>query len=284
MTRAPEGQRSIRLYRTARGPVVEYDGAFHPVAHDWDSLINHGDLLAYLRRATERSAGESRIERALAPIGSQEVWAAGVTYYRSRTARLEESKTGGGSSFYDRVYEAERPELFFKAASWRVRGPGDTIRVRRDARWTVPEPEIALCINAGGQIVGYTIGNDVSSRDIEGENPLYLPQAKIYDGACSLGPGVLVSSEPLPAETVISLRVSRAGEIVAQGQTTFSQMRRDARELVEFLYRETSFPTGCVLLTGTGIVPPDEFTLQPGDEIAIDVPAIGTLTNTVSPS
>lgn len=284
MTRTPEGQRSMRLYRTARGPVVEHDGAFHLVAQDWDTLINHGDLLAYLRHTTERSSGESRIERALAPIGSQEVWAAGVTYYRSRTARLEESKTGGGSSFYDRVYEAERPELFFKAASWRVRGPGDTIRVRRDARWTVPEPEIALCINAGGQIVGYTIGNDVSSRDIEGENPLYLPQAKIYDGACSLGPAVLVSNEPLSAETVISLRVSRGGEIVAQGQTTFSQMRRDARQLVEFLYRETSFPTGCVLLTGTGIVPPDEFTLQPGDEIAIDVPAIGTLTNTVSPS
>ena len=274
----------MRLYRTARGPVVEQDGAFYPLAQDWDALINHGDLLAYLRHATERSAGESRIEGALAPIGSQEVWAAGVTYYRSRTARLEESKTGGGSSFYDRVYEAERPELFFKAAPWRVRGPGDAIRVRRDARWTVPEPEIALCINALGQIVGYTIGNDVSSRDIEGENPLYLPQAKIYDGACSLGPAVLVSNEPLPAETVISLRVSRGGEVVAQGQTTFSRMRRDTRELVEFLYRETSFPTGCVLLTGTGIVPPDEFTLQPGDEIAIDVPAIGTLTNTVSPS
>ena len=272
----------MRLYRTPQGPVVEYDGAFHPVAQDWDSLINHGDLLAYLRHAIARSAGESRIERALAPIGSQEVWAAGVTYYRSRTARLEESRAGGGASFYDRVYEAERPELFFKAAPWRVRGPGDPIRVRRDARWTVPEPEIALCINARGQIVGYTIGNDVSSRDIEGENPLYLPQAKIYDGACALGPAVLVAREPLPAETAISLRVSRGGAIVAQGQTTFSQMRRDARELVEYLYRETSFPTGCVLLTGTGIVPPDEFTLQPGDEIVIDVPAIGTLTNTVS--
>ena len=274
----------MRLYRTSRGPMVESAGAFHPVDYDWDSLINRDDLLAYLRHATERSAGESGIERALAPIGSQEVWAAGVTYYRSRTARLEESKAGGGSSFYDRVYEAERPELFFKAAPWRVRGPGDQIRVRRDARWTVPEPEIALCINARGQVVGYTIGNDVSSRDIEGENPLYLPQAKIYDGACALGPAVLVSSEPLPVETVISLRVSRGAVIVAEGQTTFSRMRRDARELVEFLYRETSFPTGCVLLTGTGIVPPDEFTLQPGDEIAIDVPEIGTLTNTVSPS
>jgi 2-dehydro-3-deoxy-D-arabinonate dehydratase len=274
----------MRLYRTARGPLVEYDGAFHPVTQDWDSLINREDLLSYLRHAIERSEGSSRVDRALAPIGSQEVWAAGVTYYRSRTARLDESKTGGGSSFYDRVYEAERPELFFKAAPWRVRGPGDQIRVRRDAKWTVPEPEIALCINARGQIVGYTIGNDVSSRDIEGENPLYLPQAKIYDGACALGPAMLVTNEPLATETSISLRVSRGGAVVAEGQTTFSQMRRDARELVEFLYRETSFPTGCVLLTGTGIVPPDEFTLQPGDEIAIGVPAIGTLTNTVSPS
>jgi 2-dehydro-3-deoxy-D-arabinonate dehydratase len=274
----------MRLYRTPGGPVVEHDGAFHPVAHDWDSLINHPDLAAYLRHSAERSAGEQGIERILAPIGSQEVWAAGVTYYRSRTARLEESKVGGGASFYDRVYEAERPELFFKAAPWRVRGPGDAIRVRRDARWTVPEPEIALCINARGQIVGFTIGNDVSSRDIEGENPLYLPQAKIYDGACALGPAVLVSSEPLPPDTSVALRVSRSGAVVAEGRTTFSQMRRDARELVEYLYRETSFPTGCVLLTGTGIVPPDEFTLQPGDEITIDVPAIGTLSNTVAPS
>ena len=272
----------MRLYRTPQGPVVEHQGEFHPVAQDWDALVNHADLLGYLRHSAERSVGESRIEHVLAPIGSQEVWAAGVAYYRSRTARLEESKAGGGASFYDRVYEAERPELFFKAAPWRVRGPGDAIRVRGDARWTVPEPEIALCINARAEIVGYTIGNDVSSRDIEGENPLYLPQAKIYDGSCALGPALLVSSEPLPPDTAIALRVSRRGAVVAEGATTFSQMRRDARELVEFLYRETSFPTGCVLLTGTGIVPPDEFTLQAGDEITIDVPAIGTLRNTVA--
>jgi len=262
--------------------VLEHEGTFHRVAQDWDSLINHPELLVYLHHSVERSVGEAQVEHVLAPISSQEVWAAGVTYYRSRTARLEESKVGGGASFYDRVYEAERPELFFKAAPWRVRGPGDAIRVRRDARWTVPEPEIALCINARAQIVGYTIGNDVSSRDIEGENPLYLPQAKIYDGACALGPAVLVSTDPLPPDTAIALRVSRGGAVVADGATTFSRMRRDARDLVEFLYRETSFPTGCVLLTGTGIVPPDDFTLQPGDEITIDVPAIGTLRNTVA--
>ena len=193
----------MRLYRTVRGPVVEHEGEFHSIAHDWDTLINRADLSTYLDHAVDRSPGESSIARILAPIGTQEVWAAGVTYTRSRTARLEESKVAGGGSFYDKVYEAERPELFFKAAPWRVRGPGDTIRVRRDARWTVPEPEFALCVNARGEIVGVTIGNDVSSRDIEGENPLYLPQAKIYDGSCALGPCILVSPEPLPADTPI---------------------------------------------------------------------------------
>jgi len=272
----------MRLYRTTRGTVVEHEGSFHRLTHDWDSLVNHADLAAYLRHACGRSAGESEIgDRVLAPIGQQEVWAAGVTYYRSRAARLEESKEAGGGSFYDRVYEADRPELFFKAAPWRVRGPGDVVRVRRDARWTVPEPEIALCINARGEIIGYTIGNDVSSRDIEGENPLYLPQAKIYDGACALGPAMLVSTGSLPPETRIELRVTRGGHTVVSGETTFAQMRRDASELVEFLYRETSFPDGCVLLTGTGIVPPEGFTLQPGDEIRIDVPPIGTLINVV---
>jgi len=272
----------MRLYRTTRGTVVEHEDAFHRLALDWDSLLNHADLAAYLRHACDRSAGEAGIEeRVLAPIGNQEVWAAGVTYYRSRAARVQESDAAGSGSFYDRVYDADRPELFFKATPWRVRGPGDVVRVRRDAHWTVPEPEIALCINARGEIVGSTIGNDVSSRDIEGENPLYLPQAKIYDGACALGPAMLVSTEPLPADTTIALRVTRSGEAAVTGETTFAQMRRDARELVEFLYRETSFPDGCVLLTGTGIVPAEDFTLQPGDEIRIDVPPIGTLLNIV---
>lgn len=272
----------MRLYRTVRGAVVEIDGRFHHVTLDWDALINHADLTGYLRLATRRSSGENQLgDRPLAPIGTQEVWAAGVTYYRSRAARIEESKDVGGGTFYDRVYDAERPELFFKAAGWRVRGPDEIVRVRRDARWTVPEPEIALCINARGTIIGYSIGNDVSSRDIEGENPLYLPQAKIYDGACALGPAVLVSNERLSADTPIELRVTRGGAPVAEGRTTFSQMRRDPRELVEHLYRETSFPAGCVLLTGTGVVPPDDFTLKPGDEIRIDVPPIGTLANVV---
>ncbi len=270
------------MYRTSRGAVVEDGGAYYDLAADWDTLFNHHDLIAYLRHASSRSPGRSELrDRVLAPIGTQEVWAAGVTYYRSRAARIEESSASGGGTFYDKVYEAERPELFFKAPAWRVRGSGDPVRARRDARWTVPEPEVAFCINARGAIVGYTIGNDVSSRDIEGQNPLYLPQAKIYDGACALGPGILVSADPLPPDTAIELRVSRAGMPVVDDRTTFSQMRRDPGELVEFLYRETSFPTGCILLTGTGIVPPDDFTLQPGDEIRIDVPPIGTLINSV---
>ena len=272
----------MRVYRTSRGAVLEDGGAYYDLAADWDTLFNHHDLIAYLHDASTRSPGRSELgDRVLAPIGTQEVWAAGVTYSRSRAARIEESRDAGGGTFYDKVYEADRPELFFKASAWRVRASGDPVRVRRDARWTVPEPEIALCVNTRGTVFGYTIGNDVSSRDIEGENPLYLPQAKIYDGACSLGPAILVSAGPLPSDTAIELRVSRAGMPVVDGRTTFSQMRRDPGELVEFLYRETTFPTGCVLLTGTGIVPPDDFTLQPGDEIRIDVPPIGTLINSV---
>jgi 2-dehydro-3-deoxy-D-arabinonate dehydratase len=193
---------------------------------------------------------------------------------------MEESHAAGGGSFYDRVYDAPRPELFFKAMPWRVRGSGDRVRIRRDAKWSVPEPEIVLCVNARGAIVGVTIGNDMSSRDIEGENPLYLSQAKIYDGACAIGPSLLIGAE-LQADTSIELRVTRAGAIIYEGHTTFGQMKRDPRELVDFLYRETTFPRGAMLFTGTGIVPPDEFTLHARDEIAIHVPPIGTLTNIV---
>ena len=272
----------MRLYRTMRGPVLEEGGRFFPLDDEWDTLIGHEDLAAHLRAVAERGPGGVRLDDLLlAPIGSQEVWAAGVTYFRSRTARIEESKDAGGGSFYDRVYQAERPELFFKAAPWRVRGPEQPVRVRRDAKWSVPEPELALCVNGRGRIVGYTIGNDMSSRDIEGENPLYLPQAKIYDGSCALGPALLVRDEPLAPETAIELRILREGDTVFEGSTTLAQMRRSPAELVEFLYRETSFPLGCVLLTGTGVVPPDDFTLHPGDEVRIRIPEIGTLCNPV---
>jgi 2-dehydro-3-deoxy-D-arabinonate dehydratase len=220
-------------------------------------------------------------ETPLAPIDSQEVWAAGVTYVRSRTARMKESEVAGGGSFYDRVYTADRPELFFKALAHRVVGPGDKVRIRRDSKWNVPEPELALVISPEGKITGYTIGNDMSSRDIEGENPLYLPQAKVYDRSCALGPAILVADAPLPPTTAIRLEIRRAEEMVFADSTTLASMKRRPEELVEYLYRETSFPNGCILLTGTGIVPPDTFTLQSADEIAISIEGIGVLRNWV---
>jgi 2-dehydro-3-deoxy-D-arabinonate dehydratase len=281
----------LKLYRTAAGAVLESGAARHALPDPWDALVNRDNLHAYLSgiAAGERTGQRVRAQTAesdgetapLAPIGSQEVWAAGVTYYRSRAARIEESRDAGGGTFYDRVYEAERPELFFKAAAWRVRGPGEEIRVRTDARWSVPEPELALYINARGRIIGCTIGNDVSSRDIEGENPLYLPQAKVYDGSCALGPAVLITPEPLPPETAIGLRIERGGAIAFEDGTTLAQLKRAPASLAEWLFRETSFPTGAVLLTGTGIVPPDDFTLRSGDVVTITIPPIGSLTNPV---
>jgi 2-dehydro-3-deoxy-D-arabinonate dehydratase len=272
----------MKLHRTERGPVLEHSAAFFQLADEWDALLNHDALAEHLYAVAEVSSSRAELgDGILAPIGSQEVWAAGVTYHRSRVARIEESEDAGGGSFYDRVYNAARPELFLKAAPWRVRGPGDPVRIRRDATWSVPEPELVLCINARAEIVGYTIGNDMSSRDIEGENPLYLPQAKIYDGSCALGPALLVREAPLPTDTSIELRITRSGKAVFEGSTTLAQMRRTSEELVEFLYRETSFPHGCMLLTGTGIVPPDAFTLAPGDEVTIRIPPIGSLTNPV---
>ena len=219
----------------------------------------------------------------LAPIESQEVWAAGVTYLRSRNARMEEASEagGGGGSFYDKVYDAERPELFFKATPHRVVGPGDDVRIRRDAHWNVPEPEVALAINRAGEIFGFTIGNDMSSRDIEGENPLYLPQAKVYRGCCALGPGIVLR-ESLPPETTIDLTIERNAAIVFSGQTSLAQMKRTFGELVSFLFRDNEFPRGCFLLTGTGIIPPNEFTLAPGDSIEIRVQGIGVLANQVA--
>jgi 2-dehydro-3-deoxy-D-arabinonate dehydratase len=274
---------SLRLHRTAGGPVVEQDGAFVRLAEEWDALLNRPGLAGHLAAAAERGAHVAPpLEPLLAPVVGQEIWAAGVTYERSRTARLEESKNAGGATFYDRVYGAERPELFFKCPGWRVRGGGQPVRIRRDSRWSVPEPELALVINARGEIVAYTAGNDMSARDIEAENPLYLPQAKIWDGACALGPALLVRAEPLPPETPITVRVSRAGAVAFEDGTTLARMKRAPDELVAYLYRETSFPAGCVLLTGTGIVPPAAFALASGDEIEIYVPAIGTLKNPVA--
>src|SRR5215213_2624495 len=279
----------MKLYRTTRGVRVESGGVASLMrGTEWDVLVGQPDPAAWVRgqlaslRPSE-SPGLAEGERVLAPIGEQEVWAAGVTYLRSKQARMEESESAGGGDFYDRVYAADRPELFFKATAHRVAGPGEPVRIRRDSKWNVPEPELALLVNPRGRIVGYTIGNDMSSRDIEGENPLYLPQAKVYDGCCALGPAVLLADEPLAKSTEIRLRIRRGGADAFSGKTSLSQMKRDPQELVDWLFRESTFPNGCYLLTGTGVVPPDDFTLQPGDEIEITIDPIGTLRNVVAP-
>jgi 2-dehydro-3-deoxy-D-arabinonate dehydratase len=218
----------------------------------------------------------------LAPIGSQEVWAAGVTYLRSRDARMEESKESGGASFYDKVYEAERPELFFKSQPHRVAAHGEKVYIRRDSSWNVPEPELTLFINSRGQIQGYTIGNDMSSRSIEGENPLYLPQAKVYDRSAALGPGLYVPPSPIALTTVIRMAIRRGPETVYRGEVAISQIKRSLTELAHWLYRESDFPTGCFLMTGTCLVPGNDFTLREGDNVEISIDGIGTLTNSVS--
>jgi 2-dehydro-3-deoxy-D-arabinonate dehydratase len=263
---------------------VEERGSHYRVPEsNWDSLVTHADLRGYLESvvAAGNPAADFAAARKLAPIGSQEVWAAGVTYYRSRSARMAESKDAGGGDFYDRVYTAERPELFFKATSSRTAGPGGEVRIRSDATWSVPEPELTLLINSRGQIIGYTVGNDMSSRDIEGENPLYLPQAKVYDRSCALGPCILVASDPLPKETPIRIEIARGGSAVFSGATTLAEMKRAPADLVAYLFRENHFPSGAFLMTGTGIVPPDEFTLAPGDQIRMTIDPIGMLENVV---
>jgi len=216
----------------------------------------------------------------ISPIERQEVWAAGVTYLRSKNARMEESNFSANA--YDRVYSAQRPEIFFKSLSEKVVGPGEPVGIRKDAQWNVPEPELALVINSQGIIVGYTIGNDMSSRDIEGENLLYLPQAKTYHRSCALGPCIEVGSTEKVARTwTITLRIYRGGKIVFEGQTTVNRIKRSFEELVSYLYRSQTFPHGAVLLTGTGIVPGNDFTLLPDDKVRIEVNGIGVLENTV---
>jgi len=218
--------------------------------------------------------------RLLAPVEQQEVWAAGVTYLRSKKARMEESNFS--ATAYDQVYEAPRPELFFKSLPEKVVASGEAVGIRKDARWNVPEPELALVINSRGHIAGYTIGNDMSSRDIEGENLLYLPQAKIYNRSCALGPCVAVGTGEAEARAwKIGLRILRGRQTVFEGETSAAQIKRGFAELVSYLFRSQTFPHGAVLLTGTGVVPPDGFTLQAGDTIQIDVSGIGRLENKV---
>jgi 2-dehydro-3-deoxy-D-arabinonate dehydratase len=277
----------LRLFATSSGLLVEAANAQRvrirgPLTIDM--LFQADDPLALAAAAMAGSdpAGTAVEAELRAPLVSQEVWAAGVTYYRSRTARMAEAKDAGGGSFYDRVYEAERPELFFKATPHRVVGHGGRIRIRADSKWNVPEPELTLAINSRGRIFGYTIGDDVSSRDIEGENPLYLPQAKAYLGAAALGPSLLITDELPAPTTTIALEIRRAGQVVFTGETNIGQIKRPLPSLADWLFRENAFPAGCYLMTGTGIVPPDAFTLHRGDEVRITIEPVGTLSNVVA--
>lgn len=268
------------LYRTSSGPVVEHNGQHFTVnPSDWDQLLNHDDLRAFLLSQAVTANSTTAPTKLLAPIVGQEVWASGVTYFRSRTARMEESKEAGGADFYSKVYDADRPELFFKATPQRVVAPGGIMHRRKDSIWIVPEPELTLVINSRGKIIGYTCGNDLSCRDIEGENPLYLPQAKVFKGCASLGPGILIAEAPIAVTTGIHCEIKRAGESIFKGDTTLEQMKRKPEELAGWLYREEAFPAGCFLMTGTGIVPPDNFCLQANDEVRVSIDGIGTLIN-----
>ena len=276
----------MKIYRTMDGIILEKDHSFRNlvVTTSWNDLVNRDDLHNFLvnewRNAEPLENGPDP-SRLLAPIGNQEIWAAGVTYYSSRLARMEESKDSGGGDFYSRVYVADRPEIFFKATPARTVGPGKDFRIRKDSTWDVPEPELTLFATSNAKIVGYTIGNDVSSRSIEGENPLYLPQAKTFDGCACLGPCLYVPEAPLEKSTQITLTIERNEEVVFSDETQLDQMKRTPEELIGFLFRETSFPGGVFLMTGTGIVPGTDFTLKPKDKVSITIESIGTLINFV---
>lgn len=274
----------MKIFRTLKGIIIERQDEFYNLADaTWPNLFKQSDLRGYLEEelSSKRITDGFEMQDLLPPIERQEVWACGVTYKRSRSARMEESKTSSGGDFYDRVYTADRPEIFFKATDHRVSGHLQPVQIRKDSKWNVPEPELALVLNIHGDIIGYTIGNDMSSRDIEGENPLYLPQAKVYNRCCGLGPGFLVYQDGLDPETQIAMEIRRQGERIFEGLTHLSGMKRSFTNLTEYLFRDNSFPEGCILMTGTGIVPPDDFTLQAGDIIRITIDPIGTLENRV---
>lgn len=275
----------MKIYKTALGAVIEHQEQFHlKKVENWDVFLNRVNLYdALLEELSGLDISEDKdlLDALEIPMGSQEIWASGVTYMRSKEARMEESKKAGGGTFYDRVYDADRPELFFKATAQRTVPHNGTVRIRKDSGWDVPEPELTLLISSKGTIEGYTIGNDMSSRSIEGENPLYLPQAKTYEGCAALGPCIYVPEGPIDADTMISLAILREGEAVFSGTVSINTMKRKHQDLVAYLFRECNFPQGCFLMTGTGIIPPDEFTLKVGDTTRITIEHIGTLTNVV---
>ncbi|TAF82946.1 MAG: 2-hydroxyhepta-2,4-diene-1,7-dioate isomerase [Sphingobacteriales bacterium] len=275
----------MKLYKLANGVVIENNAGktYFKTITNWDNYINRDDLYTFLNSeiAGLDEVNDSFLASIQAPIQTQEVWAAGVTYMRSRDARMEESEEKAGATFYDLVYEAERPEIFFKATAQRVVGTHQQVRIRKDSTWDVPEPELTLVITSNAKIVGYTIGNDMSSRSIEGQNPLYLPQAKVFEKCAALGPCIYVPENPLPADTKISISIVRDTAVMYSESVAISQMKRKHQELVDFLFRECDFPYGCFLMTGTCMVPPNDFTLQSNDEITITIDHIGTLKNTV---
>jgi 2-dehydro-3-deoxy-D-arabinonate dehydratase len=278
----------MKLYKSKKGILLARQNEYYRLNQPWDDLINRGNLHQYLvslaKNADLISATEADAlinSELSAPIGAQEVWAAGVTYLRSRDARMEESAASGGATFYDKVYEAERPELFFKALPQRVAAHDEAVYIRHDSNWNVPEPELTLYINSLGEIQGYTIGNDMSSRSIEGENPLYLPQAKVYQRSAALGPCLYVPASPIPPATLIKMTILRNGKSVYDGEVAISQIKRKLSELADWLYRDMDFTHGCFLMTGTCLVPGNEFTLAKGDRVDITIDGIGTLSNIV---
>jgi 2-dehydro-3-deoxy-D-arabinonate dehydratase len=278
----------MKIFNTKQGIVInDNEQYFLAEEKDWNIFVNRSNLFKAVSNEILHLKADNKLEEVIAsdilpPIANQEVWASGVTYFRSREARVEESKDAKGGDFYMRVYDAERPELFFKATAYRTVGPGAQVRIRKDSKWNVPEPELTLFICSEGSIEGYTIGNDMSSRDIEGENPLYLPQAKSYNGAAALGPCLLVTENPINPDTNISLEITRDLTTVFSEQISINQMKRKHTELVSYLFREMDFPNGTFLMTGTGIIPADDFTLHTGDLVKITIAEIGTLINTVA--
>lgn len=278
----------MKLYKLNSGTLLESeDSIFLGPELDWDQLLGREHLpqllkseSAHWEKITFEKSEELKSEGLLAPMGNQEIWAAGVTYYRSRTARMEESQDAGGADFYDKVYAADRPELFFKATASRVSPPGGTVNIRKDSTWDVPEPELTLLISPSGKVQGFTVGNDMSSRSIEGENPLYLPQAKVYLGCAAIGPCILIQKEALSDDTKIKLEIERNGKLAFAGETDLTQLKRKPQELADWLYRANSFPIGCFMMTGTGVVP-DNFTLNKGDQVRITIDGIGVLENSI---
>jgi len=276
----------MKLFKVDGAVLLQTATAEYKVENlSWDALVNQENLYDFLAAYAithEPIASIIDGKQLEAPIGSQEIWAAGVTYLRSKEARMDEAKDSGAADFYAKVYEAQRPELFFKSTAARCAGPDQDVFIRKDSHWNVPEPELTLFANAGGKIVGYSIGNDMSSRDIEGENPLYLPQAKCYQRSAAIGPCLLVTAKPIDADTQIHMSIERNKEVVFSGSISINQMKRKHEELIGYLFMEMDFPQGVYLMTGTCLVPPNDFTLAVDDLVHMSIDGIGSLRNKVA--